>query len=59
MNLLGRDNKLTIFAPVGLEEIIRHQFKLTEVYLTKVISTLLFLAWSSVVDPIPTCSLSL
>ncbi|WP_027418275.1 ribonuclease Z [Crocinitomix catalasitica] len=33
MNLLGRDNKLTIFAPVGLEEIIRHQFKLTEVYL--------------------------
>lgn len=33
MNLLGRTKKLIIFAPVGLEEIIRSQFKITGVYL--------------------------
>ena len=33
MNLLGRVNKLIIFGPEGLEEIVRHQFKLTKVYL--------------------------
>jgi len=33
MNLLGRTQELTIFGPEGLEEIIRHQFKITQVYL--------------------------
>lgn len=33
MNLLGRTNKLIIFAPEGLEEIVRYQFKMTGVYL--------------------------
>lgn len=33
MNLLGRTNKLTIYGPEGLEEIVRHQFKITNVYL--------------------------
>ena len=34
MNLLGRENKITIFGPEGLEEIVRHQFRLTSVYLS-------------------------
>ncbi len=34
MSLLGRTNKLRIFGPEGLEEIVRHQFKLSQVYLS-------------------------
>lgn len=34
MSLLGRTNKLRIFGPDGLEEIVRHQFKLSQVYLS-------------------------
>lgn len=34
MSLLGRTNKLMIFGPEGLEEIVRHQFKLSQVYLS-------------------------
>ena len=34
MSLLGRTNKLIIFGPKALEDIVRHQFKLTEVYLS-------------------------
>ena len=33
MSLLGRTGKLVIFGPEGLEEIVRHQFKLSQVYL--------------------------
>lgn len=33
MHLLGRTQKLIIFGPEGLEEIVRHQFKITQVYL--------------------------
>lgn len=33
MSLLGRTKKIIIFAPEGLEEIIRHQFKIANVYL--------------------------
>jgi ribonuclease Z len=33
MSLLGRTKKLKIFAPEGLEEVVRHQFKVTNVYL--------------------------
>ncbi|MFT5821893.1 MAG: ribonuclease Z [Crocinitomix sp.] len=34
MSLLGRTNKLQIYGPDGLEEIVRHQFKLSQVYLS-------------------------
>jgi ribonuclease Z len=34
MNLLGRTQQLTIFGPEGLEEIVRHQFKIAQVYLS-------------------------
>ena len=34
MSLLGRTTKLKIFGPEGLEEIVRHQFKLSQVYLS-------------------------
>lgn len=34
MSLLGRTKSLTIFGPEGLEEIVRHQFKLSQVYLS-------------------------
>lgn len=34
MSLLGRTKLLTIYAPEGLEEIVRHQFKLAQVYLS-------------------------
>ncbi len=34
MSLLGRTKVLRIYAPEGLEEIVRHQFKLAQVYLS-------------------------
>ena len=34
MSLLGRTKKLQIYGPEGLEEIVRHQFKLAQVYLS-------------------------
>lgn len=34
MSLLGRTKKLTIFGPEGLEEIVRHQFKISQVFLS-------------------------
>ncbi|NOQ75968.1 MAG: ribonuclease Z [Crocinitomix sp.] len=34
MSLLGRTKNLRIFGPEGLEEIVRHQFKLSQVYLS-------------------------
>lgn len=34
MSLLGRTNKLVVFGPEGLEEIVRHQFKIAQVYLS-------------------------
>lgn len=34
MSLLGRTKKMVIYGPEGLEEIVRHQFKLAQVYLS-------------------------
>lgn len=34
LSLFGRTKKLQIYAPTGLEEIVRHQFKLAQVYLS-------------------------